>query len=170
MRDFYLTNKTKQKLVIFATIFSFELDAGFFYCQTFRWILCFSRNNPTGLHFFLMWLPLSLDSGLKQRSLVDFARFLPYKGTVVVLSIFSDYLQNFDENCIATWFASRHTQSWAQAPMAFAFSLTTAPSNQNYSQSLLVGVFQDLNVCKIIRDANRTDEDKCEVSCWTEQW
>ena len=62
-----------------------------------------------------------------------------------------------------------HTQSWAQAPMAFAFSLTTAPSNQNYSQSLLVGVFQDWTCAKLY-DANRTDEDKCEVSCWTEQW
>ena len=41
----------------------------------------------------------------------------------------------------------------------------TPNADQNFSQSSLVGVFQDLNVCKIIREANRTDEDKCEVSC-----
>ena len=74
---------------------------GFFTVRRFGESYVLAGTTPQGCIFF-MWLPLSLDSGLKQRSLVDFARFLPYKGTDVVLSIFSDYLQNFDENCIAT--------------------------------------------------------------------
>ena len=58
--------------------------------------------KPQYICIYIVYLSFKYIQWSETKKFGGFCKILPYKGTVVVLSIFSDYLQNFDENCIAT--------------------------------------------------------------------